>query len=71
MRVVEQVDSVRFRMTSEIEARHSITEYLAADFYGIIYDTNTYFAVRIRIKGILVFTCAVAFFVDFNISFAF
>jgi hypothetical protein len=41
------------------------------DFYGIIYDTNTYFAVRIRIKGILVFTCAVAFFVDFNISFAF
>jgi hypothetical protein len=30
MRVVEQVDSVRFRTTSEIEARHSITEYLAA-----------------------------------------
>ena len=30
MRVVEQVDSVRFRMTSVIEARHSITEYLVA-----------------------------------------
>ena len=30
MRVVEQVDSVRFRTTSEIEARHSITENLAA-----------------------------------------
>ena len=28
MRVVEQVDSVRFQMTSELEARHSITEYL-------------------------------------------
>ena len=30
MRVVEQADSVRFRMISEIEARHSITEYRAA-----------------------------------------
>ena len=41
------------------------------DFYGIIYDRNAHFAVRIEIKGIFVFTCAIAVFVAFYISFAF
>lgn len=36
MRVVEQVDSVKFRIISEIEARHSITEYRAAAVSRVI-----------------------------------
>ena len=36
MGVVEQLDSVRFRMTSDIEARHSITEYRAAAVSRVI-----------------------------------